>query len=143
MRAAPLDLLAGWRAARAAGLVPGVPGVAAPPGTLPDPRKTTTVPGVPGVPGGNEECCTRGAPADPTEVRVALYARLQAEAAAALAQREPDPIEAAERAAVFGDGGEARAYQPGEPDPLRDGLLRGWRDHRGLVWSPDGPIRGT
>ncbi len=46
----------------------------------------------------------------------AFYARFQAEAA--------------ERAAVFGSEGEARPYQPGEPDPLRDGLLQGWRAHR-------------
>lgn len=51
MRAAPLDLLAGWRAARAAGLIPGVPGAAAPPGTAETPQKTADLPGFPGLPG--------------------------------------------------------------------------------------------
>lgn len=161
-----------WRAAQAAEPVPSVPGAAQPPGTEAIPQESNIVPGVPAVPDENEKDCTerrmepRSTPA-PTgsawrlsepkraaalarpsfgaevEARAAFYARFQAEAAAALAQREPDPIEAAERAAVFDGGGEARAYQRGEPDPLRDGLLRGWRDHRGLVWSPDGPIRDT
>ncbi|WP_270934422.1 hypothetical protein [Falsiroseomonas oryzae] len=50
---------------------------------------------------------------------------------AVLAEREPDPIEAAERAAVCGSVLTPRPYQPGASDLLRDGLLRGWRDHRG------------
>ena len=69
------------------------------------------------------ESADTGALAD----RLAFYTRFQAEAAAALADRDPDPIEAAERAAVFGAEAEPHPYQPGDPDPLRGGLLRGWR----------------
>jgi hypothetical protein len=47
-----------------------------------------------------------------------------------LAERVPDPIEAAERAAVFGAEAAPQPYRPGERDALRDGLLRGWRNHR-------------
>jgi len=52
--------------------------------------------------------------ADAVAARIAFYVRFQAEAAAALAGREPDPIEAAERAAVF--GGEGAAMTQTAPD---------------------------
>ncbi len=55
--------------------------------------------------------------------RAAFYALRQAEAAGVLAQREPDPIEAAERAMVFGAEAAPQPWQPGDPDPMRDGLL--------------------
>ena len=62
--------------------------------------------------------------------RAAFYARFHTEAAAALVEREPDPIEAAERAALFGPEAAPNPYWPGDPDPLRDGLLAGFFAHR-------------
>ena len=47
-----------------------------------------------------------------------------------MAKREPDPVGAAECAAVFCGAGDAHPCQSGDPDPLRDGLLRGCRDDR-------------
>lgn len=63
--------------------------------------------------------------------RVAFYARFQAEAAAALAA--PDPDLAADRAVMaqhYAAPAAPHLYQLGDPDPLRDGLLLGWRNHR-------------
>lgn len=63
--------------------------------------------------------------------RVAFYARFQAEAAAALAA--PDPDLGADRALMaqhYAAPAAPHLYQPGDPDPLRDGLLLGWRNHR-------------
>ncbi len=52
------------------------------------------------------------------------------EALVAPLQRVLDPIEAAERAAMaehYAAPPDARPWRPGDPDPLRDGLLAGWR----------------
>ena len=153
----PAGFLGGWRAwraAKAAEPVPSVPGAAQPPGTEAIPQESNIVPGVPAVPDENEKDGMErraeppGAPGEsawgPSEARraaalarpsfgaeveacAAFYARYLNEAAAALAEREPDPIEDAERAAVFGPEAALHPHQPGEPDALRDGLLRGWR----------------
>ncbi len=72
-------------------------------------------------------CSHRAAPATSSGPEARAAARLLP---AQLAGCVLDPIEAAERAALAGGGGVGRTYQPGDPDPLRDGLLRGWRDHR-------------
>ena len=52
------------------------------------------------------------------------------DAPAAPVDLEPDPIEAAERAAMAEHHAAPPAdcpWRPGDPDPLRDGLLAGWR----------------
>ena len=119
-----------WRAAQAAQLVPGVPGTAQPLGTPPNPKKTANVPGVPIVSGKTEDGVTQAAD-DAVAIRAAGYARFQAEAAAAIAA--PDPDLAADRAVMalhYAAPTAPHLYQPGDPDPLRDGLLLGWRNHR-------------
>ncbi len=43
---------------------------------------------------------------------------------------EAEAAEAAAMAAHYAAPAAADAYRPGDPDPLRDGLLRGFHDHR-------------
>ncbi|HEV7267247.1 MAG TPA: hypothetical protein VGN83_20380 [Falsiroseomonas sp.] len=65
------------------------------------------------------------------EARAAFYARFAAEAAAALAV--PDDDLAAERAVMalhYAAPAASQPYQPGDTDPLCDGLLAGWHSHR-------------
>ncbi|BDG74085.1 hypothetical protein [Roseomonas fluvialis] len=54
-----------------------------------------------------------------------------------------DAAERAARAAHYAEEGAARPYQPGDVDPLRDGLHRGFHAHR-AAWNalPAGPERG-
>lgn len=59
----------------------------------------------------------------------AALARFAAEALAALQDRDHDPHEAEERAAIFA-GDNLPAYDPSAPDALRDGLAAGYRAHQ-------------
>ncbi len=55
--------------------------------------------------------------------------RFAAEALAALRDRERDPVGAAERAAIYSR--DLPAMDPVEGARLRDGLLKGYREHTG------------
>lgn len=68
-----------------------------------------------------------------TTERAARYERAQTAATAALVA--PDPELEAERAVMaqnYAASAEARPYQPGDPDALRDGLLAGFFAHRSI-----------
>lgn len=87
------DPLAGWRAYRATlpvASVPSVPGGAKPPGTLPNPQKTVTVPGVPGVPAENANAGARTPATTPAAGLPDLATAIRA-ALAEGAEREADP----------------------------------------------------
>jgi hypothetical protein len=88
------DLLAGWRAWRAARSVATVATTGEAVATAPNPQETAIVASVATVSGRGMAQCR--------EARTRAYLAFAAEAYQALSEREPDPIEAAERAAVFG-----------------------------------------
>lgn len=64
--------------------------------------------------------------------RAAALVRAAQEALMALTERDACPIEIAERDAIFGTQPADRPYIPGDPDPLRDGLLRSARGPKGF-----------
>ncbi len=108
-----------WREDWAA-RVPAVPSATPPPGTGGNPQKSAIVPAVPTVPAENTNA---------EDARRAAWAAWAADfvrdAAAALAGREPDPIEAAEREAVAAEGAGAlgRVLPPAEHQAALAGFL--------------------
>jgi hypothetical protein len=88
----------------------------------------------------------KNAVAPEVERRAALLVRAAAEAAAALADGPgAGELDAAERAALaahYAEPPRERPYMPGDPDPLRDGLMAG-ELMRPPAWEGAAPPRGA
>jgi hypothetical protein len=157
MSATRRDPLAGWRAARAARASEAAPvagtvstvSTALPVVETPgEAQETANVSTVSIVSSQNGEETTAAAARDPWGLSEADKAQAAARLSRVGERAQPAPMDhdAGERTAMaahYAEEAAAQPYQPRGPDPLRDGLHRGFHAHR-AAWEalPPGPERG-